>query len=181
MVAKTFCCSLVLVSANCIAQVAAVPAAPSLPVDFGKHSDKFIVEAANRGTAEIEMGKVALQKSKDGNINELATAIVKDRTAANDELKRVAAKSRLTMPTGRDSQREAVTSALQGKAGREFDTAYAQQVATDYNETIHLFQEEARSPDADLASFAKDTLPVLNRHLQMAQRLARTGPGVKLS
>ena len=171
----------VLVSSNCLAQVAAVSGAPAMPIDFSKHTDKFIQEAANRGVQEIELGKVALQKSKDPHVDEIASAIVKDRTAANDELMRLAAKEKVTLPATANPESDSVIGALKGKSGRDFDAAYAHHVAADYSDTISLFQSEAKSPDADLASFARSTLDVLNQHMHMAEALTQTtaGRGVK--
>jgi putative membrane protein len=150
-----------------------VSGAPGMPIDFSKHSDHFMQEAADRGAMEIELAKLAMQKSKGGQVTELASSIARDRGAANEELQRVAAKEKLTVTPSVTSQSSAAIGALKAKSGRDFESAYAQQVAADYTETIHLFQTEAKSPDADLASYAKATLPALNQHLHMAQALSQ--------
>jgi putative membrane protein len=60
---------------------------------------------------------------------------------------------------------------LRGKSGKEFDTAYAKQMVMDHNEAVTLFTGASALPDADLAAFAKKTLPTLKEHQQMAAHL----------
>jgi putative membrane protein len=54
----------------------------------------------------------------------------------------------------------------------QFDQAYARQMVQDHVAAIHLFEQATNDvPDKDLKKFATKTLPVLNKHYEMAQDL----------
>jgi putative membrane protein len=60
---------------------------------------------------------------------------------------------------------------LQQKSGQEFDQAYMDEMVSDHEEDVETFQEYAESgQDPDLTSFAEQTLPVLQEHLELAQQ-----------
>jgi putative membrane protein len=64
--------------------------------------------------------------------------------------------------------------------GQAFDKAFVKQIVQDHQKDIKYFQKEQNSlQDAQLKSFAQQTLPVLQEHLQMAQQTeqAVTGSG----
>ena len=53
--------------------------------------------------------------------------------------------------------------------GADFDAAYGKQLKKDHAKTVALFQSATKSADADLAAFAKKTLPTLTEHKRMAR------------
>jgi len=61
---------------------------------------------------------------------------------------------------------------LSAKSGAEFDAAYAQHMAEGHAKAVELFEAESKATDSDLAAFASKTLPTLNEHKQLADRLA---------
>ncbi|MDF3012140.1 MAG: hypothetical protein K0Q78_344, partial [Cellvibrio sp.] len=61
---------------------------------------------------------------------------------------------------------------LEQRDGESFDEAYANNQVKAHEETIELFQQAAVSDDAEIAAFAKETLPKLQHHLKMAKELA---------
>jgi hypothetical protein len=60
---------------------------------------------------------------------------------------------------------------LSNKKGADFDAAYAKQMKEDHTTTVALFQSATKSSDADLAAFAKRTLPTVAEHKRMAGEL----------
>src|SRR5215204_6234316 len=61
--------------------------------------DNFWSKAAQGGMAEVELAKLALQKSTNADVKKFAQMMVTDHTKANDELKALAAKKNVTLPT----------------------------------------------------------------------------------
>ena len=58
--------------------------------------------------------------------------------------------------------------------GDAFDRAYVQDMVKDHRKDVTLFEDQARNgKDPALKQFAQATLPALQEHLQMAERLAR--------
>jgi hypothetical protein len=54
--------------------------------------------------------------------------------------------------------------------GTDFDKDYVKHMVADHKKDIKEFEKQAKGSD-DVASFAKDTLPTLKKHLQTAQSL----------
>jgi putative membrane protein len=98
--------------------------------------------------------------------------MVSDHAKAGDELKQVAEKSGIRVPTSPSSEQQQAGKHLEGLKGAEFDKAYADQMLKDHEDAVTLFVNEASSgSNADLKSFAKKTLPTLQEHLKMAKTL----------
>ena len=57
--------------------------------------------------------------------------------------------------------------------GDAFDKEFAKHMVADHKEDIAEFEAQAKGSD-EVASFAKDTLPTLQKHLQTAQSLTST-------
>jgi putative membrane protein len=61
---------------------------------------------------------------------------------------------------------------LKGKSGKDFDQSYDQIQVKAHEDAVALFEAYAREGDnADLKKWAAATLPHLNQHLKMAQKL----------
>ena len=142
----------------------AVPAAPA--------PSEFVNKAAQDGMTEVALGKVALSKSKDPKVQDFAQRMVTDHGKANAELASLAKAKGIEPPNTLDAIHEAMVQQLQGKDGAEFDHAYAQHMNMDHGKAIELFESAAKSADADVAGFARKTLPTLKEHKILAVNLA---------
>lgn len=131
----------------------------------------FVAKAAQGGMTEVELAKLALQKSSQSDVKAFATRMLTDHGKANDELKVVAKRNDLKVPPSLDARHKAIVDGFRGKSGTDFDTAYAQQMVKDHHETIALFEGAAQSGNADIAAFSRKTLPTLKQHDDMAQEL----------
>jgi putative membrane protein len=135
----------------------------------------FVQKAALSGMAEVELGKVALTKSQDSEVRAFAQRMVADHGKANKELETIAKAKGLMAPKSLDAEHQSHVKMLSEKDGAEFDRAYSQHMNMDHSKAISLFEGASRSTDAELASFAKKTLPTLKEHKQMATKLPGTG------
>ena len=131
----------------------------------------FVEKAAMSGMAEVELGRLALMKSKDENVREFAQRMVNDHSKANAELATLAKSKGLEPPKSLDSEHQAHVKMLRDKKGADFDQAYSEHMNMDHSKAIALFEGESRSSDADFAGFAKKTLPTLKEHKMMAKKL----------
>jgi putative membrane protein len=99
--------------------------------------------------------------------------MIADHTAANQQLASIAASRGIAAPTVPDSAHQGTVELLQQMTGPAFDSAYLTQQIADHRVTITLFETEAAaSPDPALRAFSQNTLPVLQRHLQMVSGAA---------
>lgn len=129
--------------------------------------DPFLTEAASGGMAEVELGKIASAKAQNPEVKKFAEMMVTDHSKANDELKALAAKKNVTLPTAPLAKHQSVIQKLQGMSGAEFDKAYVDDMLEDHEKDVAEFEKQSQSnPDADVKAFAAKTLPTLKKHLE---------------
>lgn len=133
----------------------------------------FIREAAIGGMAEVDLARLAEQKSESDEVKRFAQRMIQDHTKANDRLAVLADAVNVPIPKTLDAEHRAMRAALEKASGAGFDRAYIQGQMADHGTTAQLFEYEIGSgQDAELKTFAGDTLPVVFQHLQLAQSIA---------
>ncbi|MEJ0099012.1 MAG: DUF4142 domain-containing protein [Pseudomonadota bacterium] len=137
--------------------------------------EEFVSRASAAGHSEVQLGKLAVQKSSAADVRAFAQKMIDDHGAAGAELAALAKKKGLAVALPGEAQL-AIQAELQQKNGTEFDAAYAKQMLTDHDDAVSLFSAAGTLADADLAAFARKALPVLTQHQQMAKRLVTAHP-----
>jgi putative membrane protein len=161
------------ISAICVAL-----ALSSQSVFAAQDADDFVEDASAKGIAEVEAGKLAEEKSKSPQVLEFARMMVKDHTAANEQLKAIAQDKKLEVSDDAQLLDKAKAMILELRNAGSFDQAYANNQVKAHEATIKLFEEQAADgEDADLKAFASDTLPKLREHLTHAKELAAATGG----
>jgi putative membrane protein len=140
----------------------------------GKDSATFASKAAQGGLAEVEMGRLAAQRAGDPEVKAFGERMVADHSKANAELKSVASKKGLQLPTDMNSEQKSEMDKLAKLSGAEFDKEYMSAMVDDHEEDVKEFETQAKDGnDADIKTFAGKTLPTLQQHLQMAKTAAQ--------
>jgi putative membrane protein len=129
--------------------------------------DNFWVNAAQSGMAEVEIGKLAAQKATNAEVKKFAQMMVADHTKANEELKTLAAKNNVKLPTEMDSSHKSMLEKLQGLTGAEFDKAYVEGQVDDHETAVDLMEDNTGNSNADIKAFAAKSLPIMKSHLDM--------------
>lgn len=129
---------------------------------------EFMMEAAAGGMAEVELGRLAVTKAQSPEVKNFAQKMVDDHSKANEELKALAARKNLSLPTRLDEKHQDLMEKLNGLSGAEFDRAYVEAMVDDHQKTVELFKNETEDgEDADVKAWASKTLPTLQAHLEM--------------
>ena len=153
----------------------AEPSAASTPHQHeamaGANPENFVRAAAQDGLTEVELAKLAMQKSSNDQVKQFAQKMQRDHSQANSELENIAKAKGLSVPTKLDAKHEAMVKQLSAKSGAAFDAAYAAGMAKDHNKAVALFKAATLNKDPELAAFAKKTLPTLEDHKQLADNL----------
>jgi putative membrane protein len=129
-------------------------------------SGDFWSEAAIGGMAEVELGRLASQKAQNADVKKFAQMMVTDHSKANDELKSIAQKKNIVLPTALDSKHQSDISKFQSASGADFDKQYVDAMVEDHEKDVAFFQRQSETgTDPDAKAFATKTLPVLKKHL----------------
>ena len=133
----------------------------------------FYKKAAEGGMAEVQLGKLAQDKSPTPSVQEFGAMMVTDHSAANDKLQAIATKKNITLPTSPSVGQMATKTKLEVLSGTTFDKSYIKGMVKDHQEAIKEFQTEATSgQDPDAKAYAAATLPTLKAHLKKIQAIA---------
>jgi putative membrane protein len=135
--------------------------------------DEFVDEASAKGVAEVETAKLALQKSSSSAVKSFAQKMIEDHTKANAALAAIAKTKNLEVASESELKNKAKAFILKQRDGESFDEAYANNQVMAHEETISLFKQGTDTGDAEINAYAKNTLPKLEHHLQMAKELAQ--------
>lgn len=137
-------------------------------------AEDFVEEVSAKGIAEVEAAKLALEKSSSTDVKLFAQKIITEHSAANMELAGIVTRKNLDVSDEAELTTKAKKFVLEQRDGESFDEAYANNQVDAHEDTIELFQRAAVSDDAEIAAFAKQTLPKLKAHLATAKELAAT-------
>lgn len=130
----------------------------------------FVMKAAHGGMAEVKLGELATQKASNADVKAFGQRMVDDHSKANDELKQLASRKGITLPTDIDASHQAKYDRLSKLSGAEFDRAYMKDMVADHKEDVSEFRRESEhGSDPDVKAWAGKTLPTLEQHLQMAE------------
>jgi len=130
----------------------------------------FANKAAAGGMAEVKLGQLAKEKASSQKVKDFGQRMIDDHTKANDELKDIAGRKGITLPTSLDSKDQATYDRLAKLNGVEFDKAYMRDMVSDHRTDVSEFKRESEhGTDPDLKAFAAKTTPILEQHLQLAE------------
>ena len=146
------------------------PAASAAPAasKLSQKDQKFISQVAASGAYEVQDGKVAEQQG-NASVKNVASRIVADRSANNQELMALAKKKGVGLSTEKIKPRSL------GKSN--YDAQYIYTVSHDYQEDINLYSKAAQSADdKDVKAYASKSLPMLKQHLSMLKSVKGKEP-----
>ncbi len=158
-----------------LAMIALVAPLAAAPVAFGADDPDatFYKKAAESGIFEVDAGNQAQQKANKQAVKDFGAMMVKDHTAANDQLKTLAASKNISLPTSASVGQIAEKGKLDVLSGDTYDKSYITGQLKAHREAVALFKNEiASGQDADAKAFAQATLPALKHHLKAAQAIA---------
>lgn len=132
----------------------------------------FVKEAAIGGMFEVEASKIAAQKAPDQATKQFANMMVQDHTKANGELKSKATAAKINVPAALDKSHQDKLAKMKSQNPADFTKNYHSTMLSDHKDTVSLFERYAKGGDnASIKTWAGQTLPTLQHHLQMAQDL----------
>ncbi|WP_129715836.1 DUF4142 domain-containing protein [Pedobacter sp. SYP-B3415] len=133
---------------------------------------KFATAAATSGMAEVEFGKLALEKTTNPKIKEFANMMVNDHGKANAELEKLAMAKNITLPAALDEKHKEKQADLTKATGTDFDKKYVDAMVEGHEMTLDLMKKEANDgKDPELKAFAGKTSTTVQAHLNMIKKI----------
>lgn len=135
--------------------------------------ETFLLEAAKSGMFEVEAGRLALQKTTNPNVRGFANTLVTHHSQANAEVKMLAQRRNLALPTAIPEDKLRQLETLRGLSGDRFDRAFLETVGVGtHRGDLQLFNRELKyGRDLDVKAFADKTIKLIQMHHDLAQGL----------
>ena len=158
-IVSQFCVFILTVAALSVAGVAMAQDAPAAKSSSLSVKDKtFMKKATKGGMMEVAMGNLAEQNGQSEDVKSFGKRMVTDHSKANDELKSIASKKGVQLPSKEPTTKWSS------------DNAYMDAMVKDHEKDLAEFQEEAKSgSDPDVKKFAEDTAKMVQEHLELAK------------
>lgn len=138
----------------------------------------FVMKASRINQAEIMLGKLAEARGQTQSERAFGQMLVQDHTQSKMQLDGIASTLRLRTAQTPGPMETAMYRKLQAAPADQFDTIFNHAMARGHEHAIRLFEGEIQqSQNAALRDYAQQTLPALQRHLQVAQSLSPMMPG----
>jgi putative membrane protein len=142
---------------------------PNGPTAPHANDAEFMMTAAHSDQNEIQQSKMALAKGVTGMAKDMANKMIADHTKSTADLKQIAAKKGVTLPTDMDADHKAMAPAMEKLSGKAFEQQYIKQMVADHQKTANtMAAHQTMTKDPALQGFITKTLPVVESHLQMA-------------
>jgi putative membrane protein len=132
----------------------------------------FVNGSAQAGNTEVELGRLAAQKSTNPLVQGFANRMISDHSKIDLRLTALATSKGVKLPTGKGLENDARYVELKVLSGKEFDNAYVKAMVIDHKEDVSSFQKEREdAQDSDVKTFAAKTLPMLQDHLARIEKI----------
>lgn len=132
----------------------------------------FIKQAIEGNLAEVQVGQLAQQKGTSDAVKNFGRQLETDHSAANQKAMSVASSLNVTPPTEPSKKQQAVYQKLSKLSGTAFDREFVKDMLADHKKAVAAYEKESKRQNDPAASYAGETLPTLQDHLQTAQSLS---------
>lgn len=146
----------------------------SQPLTTDEASSSFLVKAADGGMAEVDLGKLAQEKSNNSKVKEFADMMVHDHSIVNDQVKALAAQRNVTLPSSVGDDHKKTMDDLAKKTGKDFDKAYIDDMVSGHKKVLDMFQDASKNvKDTEVKTLIDNTIPKIQMHLDNAEAIQK--------
>jgi putative membrane protein len=146
---------------------------PNGPTAPHKDDPEFMKSAAHSDQNEIQLSRLVLEKGVTGMAKDHANMMITDHTKSTAELKTLAQKKNVTLPTDMDAEHKAIADQMRKLSGKQLEQRFLQQMVTDHQKTLNTMQAHAKmTKDTELQGFITKTTPVIQKHLTTSKQHA---------
>lgn len=140
----------------------------------GKSDQDFVKAADEVDLAEIKLGKLAQERAASDKVKAFGQRMVDDHTKMNKSLQKVAKALNITLPDELDKKHKELFDQLAKLKGAEFDKLYTKDMIAGHEKAIKKFEAEMNNgQNADVKAWAKEWLPTLREHLELARETVK--------
>jgi putative membrane protein len=136
--------------------------------------DRNFLKSADEGNLqEIQLAKLAKEKASSPQVKQFAERMETDHTKNEEQLKALAAKEKITLPTQPNVLKRRSDDKLAKLSGEQFDKKYMSTMLNDHKKDVTAFRREVKmAQNPQVKAYAEHSLPTLESHLKEAENIA---------
>jgi putative membrane protein len=138
---------------------------------FAAPPAKFLSDAIKGDNSETRLGSLIAARGSSAAVRSFGRTLERDHSTAKVQASAVARRIGVSVPSSMMPEARSEYAKLQHLSGRAFDREVRRYMINDHRKDISEFQEQARSGDQRTAELARMQLPVLRKHLSIAESL----------
>lgn len=155
-------------NADSTSSVTTMPADTSNNMAASNKDADFVNDAVTSNAKEMAWLQAGIDNGgKD--VKDDAKTMMKDHKDLADKMKDYASKKNITLPADQDYSKDVD---MGNKKGKDWDKAWTDKMVDEHQKTIDKFQKAQNDvTDPDLKTIITNTLPTLQKHLDMCKQL----------
>ncbi|HUB38230.1 MAG TPA: DUF4142 domain-containing protein [Streptosporangiaceae bacterium] len=131
----------------------------------------FMDEASQINLTEISLGGYMHEHAATTVAKNLGIRYARDHTAAQANLRALAKRLRVTVPTTPTAQVKSMVTRVENQKGRNADVAFVRASVSGHQAAIVIFRrEQSAGSNSAVKAYASHYLPMLQRHLRLAKQ-----------
>ena len=135
--------------------------------DGEKAADK-LVHAYSANLFEIKAAENAAVNATTEDVKKLSAMLVEAHTKMNADVKALADRKSITLPTDLTEEQRKDIEKLAEKTGLDYDKAFTDKMKSKHEDAVKFYEKTAeKCDDADIKNWAATTTPEVRSHLDM--------------
>ena len=126
---------------------------------------RFVVDVVASNYGEVKLARLANQKASNSELKDVARILEQDHSAVLSDLKSLASKKGITIPTEENADSKDKLKELSDEKASTFDKEWCETLMDNHKMSITKFENAANDiSDPDIKSFVTSVLPKLRTH-----------------
>ena len=134
-------------------------------------ASKFLHDAIQGDNSETRLGALIAAHGSSAAVRSFGRTLERDHSAAKVQAAAVARRMHVPVPSSMMPEARSEYAKLERLRGRAFDREVRRYMINDHQKDIADFEKQARKGERQTASLARAQLPVLRKHLRIAESL----------
>ncbi len=145
---------------------------------FSPDEKEFLTSAAAGNLLEIKLSEMARDKSAQAEVKHFGIMMLEDHGKLNAEVKRLAGKYGVALPTSLSVAQGDVLRTIGGLSGDNLDRAYVAEMVSAHQKDVGAFTKmQSRAKNPDMKRFVELGVPLIKTHLARVEEMQRTYRG----
>lgn len=133
----------------------------------------FMARTALVALQEVELGRIAAERSSNDDVRSLGRQMADDCSKANDALRQLALNAGLDLPTALDAGRRSEVDRLSRLSAQALDTAYVTALLGKHDAEVEAFRAQMKvGQEVELLAWVNTMLPLLETQQERIHEVA---------